>query len=276
MTPQDALIELLGRVGASQDAAVHISDHELSQWPDSAVAAMKTQRLLTKARRATSTPCPGCERDCMMPVHVIPAEDNWPARAIISCYERNDIGHVPVNFSKLEQWQTTGELIAAALAKLLGFSQPSVPVAEGRPWHIGTFKGRRHNGQVTLVADSNSLALALGGHTIPLVDVLTFEKNSLALDKAALIRMVDNPTSKSETETPEARKSRLIARVNQERAKGTRAFLQVVADEEGIHKSRLQQIISEKQKSTSSTVSSNIWAGLQQKPSSSKKPKTQY
>jgi hypothetical protein len=129
---------------------------------------------------------------------------------------------------------------------------------------------------VVLIAGGNSLNLALGGHTIPLVDVLTFEENKLDLDKAALIRMVDNPTSKSETETPEARKARLIARVNQERAKGTRAFLQIVADEEGIHKSRLQQIISKKQKSTSSTAPANMWADLQQKPSSSKKPKTQY
>ena len=36
MTPIDALIELLGRVGASQGAAVLINSQELNQWPDAA------------------------------------------------------------------------------------------------------------------------------------------------------------------------------------------------------------------------------------------------
>ena len=56
MTPQAALIELLGRVGASQGAAVLVNDVELGQWPTEAVAAMKTQHLLAKAR-------PGQQRD---------------------------------------------------------------------------------------------------------------------------------------------------------------------------------------------------------------------
>ena len=94
MTPQDALIELLGRVGASQGAAVLINDDELGQWPKAAVAAIKTQRLLIKTRPASSAICPGCERDCVMPVHVLPVEGKRPARVFISCDKRDDIGTV--------------------------------------------------------------------------------------------------------------------------------------------------------------------------------------
>ena len=54
MTPQAALVELLGRVGARNGAAVTVSTEELSQWPVAAVAAMKTQNLLLKARPAKS------------------------------------------------------------------------------------------------------------------------------------------------------------------------------------------------------------------------------
>ena len=43
MTPQAALIELLGRVGAGQGAAILINEDELRQWPSAAVAAMKSQ-----------------------------------------------------------------------------------------------------------------------------------------------------------------------------------------------------------------------------------------
>ena len=54
MSPKDALTELLGRVAACQGAVVLTNDDELSQWPSAAVAAMKSQRLLSKARPATS------------------------------------------------------------------------------------------------------------------------------------------------------------------------------------------------------------------------------
>jgi hypothetical protein len=59
MTPQAALIELLARVGARNGAAVFISAEELSEWPAAAVAAMKSKKLLAKARPAVSVVCPG-------------------------------------------------------------------------------------------------------------------------------------------------------------------------------------------------------------------------
>ena len=198
MTPQATLIELLGRVGASQGAAVLVNDDELSQWPSTAVAAMKTQRLLAKARNATSVICPECESGCVMLVHVIPAEGSQPARAFIVCEERDDTNKVPVDFSKLEQWQTTGELIAAALAKLLGFNQPSTQAADGTQWNIGTLRGKIHRSPVTLLA-GDSVALSLAGHTIPLMDVLSIEGDTLVLDKNELIRLVDSPAGESKS-----------------------------------------------------------------------------
>ena len=54
MKPQAALIELLARVGARNGAAVFVSAEELSQWPVAAVAAMKSQKLLARARPAIS------------------------------------------------------------------------------------------------------------------------------------------------------------------------------------------------------------------------------
>ena len=71
MTPLEALIELLVRVGGCQGSAVLVSDEELSQWPREAVLAMKAQKLLVKASPASSAACPGCERDCVMPVYTL-------------------------------------------------------------------------------------------------------------------------------------------------------------------------------------------------------------
>lgn len=274
VNPLHVILERLGFAAPAQ--GTFFPWDEVKKWPPGALGALLANGLLQPAQPAATIECDGCEENCMMQVTIYPVQDDKPGRAYITCDKRDDIGRVQVDFRRMEQWQAMDGMVAAAMANLLGISQPSAPAGEGRQWHIGTLKGRKHNGQVALVAGGNSLTLALGGHTIPLVDVLTFEENSLALDKAALIRMVDNPTSKGETETPEARKARLIARVNQEKAKGTRAFLQAVANEEGINASRLKQIIYEKQKSNSSTAPSNPWAGLLPKPTSSKKPKTQY
>lgn len=251
---------------------------EVKDWPAGALDSLKASGLLQPAQPMNAIVCDGCEENCTMPVTVYPAQEGKPGKAFITCDKRDDIGRVQVDFRRMEQWQTTCGLVASALAGLLDISLPTTQAADGGQWHIGTIKGKKHNGLATLARDGNGLTLALAGHTIPIVDMLTFEKNSLALDKAALIRMVDNPASKSETETPEARKARLIARVNQEKVKGTRAFLQVVADEEGISLSRLKQIIYGKQQSNSAIPPASPWAGLQvqNKPSSSKKPQTKY
>lgn len=255
MTPHAALIELLARVGACRGATVLVNDDELSLWPGVAVAAMKAQKLLVKARPASSAICPGCERDCVMPVHTPPAT-GAPASFIV-CDKRSDVNRVPVPISKLEQWQITGGLIADALARLLGLGQPTTQAADGRQWPIGVLKGKKHNSPVTLLAGDN-LTLSLAGHAVPLVDVLTFEENALALDKSALIRLVDQPEGNAED--PEARRERLKARVGEEKAKGTKAFNQVVAAEEKISVSRLKQLISDKPEPL------NTWSGLTASP----------
>ncbi len=270
---------VLERMGCSDPAmGAFFPWDEVKDWPVGALDGLMTKGLLQPAQPMSVIECDGCEEKCTMTVTVYPAQEDKPGKAFITCDKRDDIGRVQVDFRRMEQWQATGGLIATALAKLLEVSQPTNEAADCGQWHIGTIKGRKHNGQVMLVVDSNSLALALAGHTIPLVDVLSFEKNHLALDRAALIRMVDNPASKGETETPETRKARLVARVNQEKVKGTRAFLQTVANEEGINVSRLKQIIYDKQQSNSAIPPVSPWAGLQiqKNPSSSKKPKTKY
>jgi len=82
MTPQAALVELIMRVGAQQDAPVLVNDEELSQWPAAAVAAMKLQKLITMARPAGSAVCLGCERECVMTVHTPPTGTRNPGFAI--------------------------------------------------------------------------------------------------------------------------------------------------------------------------------------------------
>lgn len=239
MTPEAVLSELLERVAAGQEAAALVAEDELSRWPSAAVSEMKTQRLLAKARPASSAVCPGCERECTMPVHVLPDAAQGPA-AFIVCDKRSDINRVDVPIGRLEQWHTTGELIADLVARLLGVSRTASTAVNDREWTIGTLKGRKHKSLVTLRA-GNDLHLSLAGHVVPLADVLAFGQDILTVDKNGLIRRVDKPTSN--TETPSARRERLKARIAEEKARGRRAFLRTVAAEEGISVQRLKQIV---------------------------------
>ncbi len=253
MTPQDALAELLARLGAARGTPVFVNDEELSQWPPAAVAAMKSHKLLVKARPAVSVVCPGCERECVMPVQTVTYSTR--TASFIVCDKRSDINRVRVSALRLTQWQSTGVLIADALAVLLECSRTASTAANGGQWPVGILKGKTNKSAVTLRAESE-LQLLLAGHTVPLIEVLAIEKDALALDKTELMRLVGNPAANAVAETPEQRCDRLRALVGAEKAKGTRAFLQRVARDEGISVSRLKQIVDTKKSS------GNAWGDL--------------
>jgi len=97
---------------------------------------------------------------------------------------------------------------------------------------------------------------------------------SIPWDKSVLQNF---PAFRTKAESPHDRRSRLALRVMQEKTKGTKAFLKVVAEEEGIGKSRLQQIL----KAASATNakpkqnSTNTWQAVldPEKQTNEKNPK---
>lgn len=251
---------------------------EVKDWPAGALDMLVTSGLLQQAQPMTTIECDGCEEKCInKPVVVYPAHEDKPGRAFITCDKRDDIGRVRVDFRRMEQWQTMGGLIAAALARLLGLPRTTTLAADGKQWNVGTLKGSVHRSPVTLLA-GDGLTLALAGHAVPLVEVLAIKESVLALDKAALIRLVNNPAGNSEAETTEARRKRIRARVHEEKVKGTKAFLRVVAEEEGISISRIKQLVKNDEPLEGEVLINPLWAGLaiKTKQTSSKKPSTKY
>jgi hypothetical protein len=193
MTPEAVLVELLERVGARNGAAVLVGEHELNEWPSAAIAAMKSQFLLTKARPASSAVCPGCERECLMPVHVLTDKRREP-EAFIVCDKRSDINRVPVPVSCLEQWQASGDSIAKLLSGLLGLHHTGAGGVDAARWEVGMLKGAKHSSHVVLVA-GGKLILSLAGHSVPLADVLALEGNAFKVDRRTLTRLVDQPVA---------------------------------------------------------------------------------
>lgn len=251
MTPEAALVELLERVGAQRGAAIVVSDQELNEWPGDAVAAMKSHGLITKARPAASVVCTECERECVMPVHILSGSAHGP-EAFIVCDKRSDINRVPVPISCLEQWQVSGPSVANLLASLLALHRSGAGDTSNGRWDIGMFKGAKHASHLVLLADG-TLTLALAGHSIALADVLTLEGNRFTVDKRTLNRLVDQPIAGAgDAESAAQRRERIKKRVQALKAKGIKAFLKVVADEEGISVSRLKQLLHEESAPTKS------------------------
>lgn len=249
MTPEDAFIELLNRVAALQGASVLISADELAQWPGEVVAAMKAQKLITRARPASSAVCPGCEEECVMPVHTIPLPSRDPA-LFIACDKRDDIGRVPVPTASLEQWQASGDSIADLLAGLLGLQRSNMGSTSAGRWEVGVFRGKQHTSHLVLLA-GGKLTLTLAGHSIALSEVLALNGDVFKVDARRLTHLVDHPVAGAgDVESSEKRRERIRKRVEDLKAKGEKAFLKTVAEEEGLSISRIKQLIRD-DKSTS-------------------------
>jgi hypothetical protein len=200
MKPVDVLIELLDRVGANQGAAVLLNNDELRQWPSEAVKAMQLQRLVVKARPAASAICPGCEQQCVMPVHTVPVTAR-SAVSFIVCDKRNDTNRVPVSADRLIQWQCNAELVCGFIAACLGLRRSDRKTANADLWEIGVASGNKRRQMLCLQADGG-LTLVVGGDRMPLAESIAFSDGQYSLDGAMIRRMVDAATTADNRYTP--------------------------------------------------------------------------
>jgi hypothetical protein len=200
MTPLDAILELLGRMGALRGAAALVSEEELSHWPSEAVKSMKSQKLLVKARPAASVVCPGCEEECVMPVYTLPAGPRGPASFIV-CDKRSDTNRVAVAAEQLTQWRCEMDALCRFAAQSLGLRRSDKPSAIGELWEIGVATGDKRKQMLCLRADGE-LALVAGNNELPLSEFIGYGNGKYSLDQAAIRRQVDSATTADSRYTP--------------------------------------------------------------------------
>ncbi len=200
MKPVDALIELLDRVGANQGAAVLVNDDELRQWPTEAIKAMKSQRLVAKARSAPSAICPGCEGQCVRPVHTLTAAAGSTASFIV-CDKRDDTNRVPVPAGQLIQWQCNAELVCGFVAASLGLRRTDRQTANAHLWEIGVATGNKRS-QMLCLQTNGGLTVVVGDNRVPLAELISFCDGLYSLDGAMIRRMVDAATTADNRYTP--------------------------------------------------------------------------
>ncbi len=200
MTPLEALLELLERVGASGGTTALLNEDELSHWPAEAVRELKSKRLLVKASPAASVVCPGCEQECAMPVQTFPAGAGRTACFVV-CDKRDDINRVDVPAERLKQWRCSAEGVAAFVAQSLGLRPESQRKAAAGLWELGLVKGKRRSQLVCLRA-GEVLELVAGGNAIPLSEPVCFGAEGYSVDCEVIRQLVDAATTGDSRYTP--------------------------------------------------------------------------
>ena len=200
MTPQTVLIDLLERLAAGRGDSVLVSDHDLGQWPPEAVAALKSQKLIAKARVSTSAICPGCERECVMPVEMLPTTTRIPV-AFIVCDKRIDINRVPVPLDRLTQWQCSAQTVCEFVANAVGVRHAIKQTVDASLWEIGVATGKTRSQMLCLQA-KEAFAFVAGGNALPLADFIGYANGAYSIDAGMVQQLVDAATTADTRYTP--------------------------------------------------------------------------
>lgn len=200
MTPQAVVIELLERLAAARGDAVLISNYELGQWPPDAVAALKSQKLIAKARASTSAVCPGCERECVMPVQTLPSTAR-SATAFIVCDKRSDTNRVQVPLERFAQWQCNVHAVCEFVAHAAGVRSAIRQTDDAGLWEMGVATGKKRS-QMLCLQTKGALALVAGGNVLPLADFIGYANGAFSIDAVMVQKLVDSATTADPRYTP--------------------------------------------------------------------------
>jgi hypothetical protein len=224
---------------------VVVSSDELQQWPVDAVAAFKAHGALRPGKPSDTAVCPGCERACVMPVQQR-QQPTRPAAAFVVCDKRDDLGRVALTAAHLERWRVDGQTLGDALAGLLDTSACHPVPGVSFLYRLGVVEGAADKAPVQLrFEESGRAVLEVAGHSVELAAVLKVAGTKLALDTRHLARCADAPASGAALppETPAQRTARLQARKTTLQQRGVKAFLPVLAEEEGVSVSMVKRIL---------------------------------
>lgn len=190
MTLQEVLQELIQRLGSGGDTV--LAWEQLREWPKGAIEVFQKAGWIEATVAASTVECSGCEQNCFMPVHVLPARNGQPVRAYVVCDRPVDLGRIRIPISRLRQWQITEAQVALWLSGALGLKgKPERDQARG-VFTLGNLQGKKRLGSVEFDT-AESVCLNTSGHSRPLSEVVIFEGDQPRIDRSAILEMVDLP-----------------------------------------------------------------------------------
>ena len=186
MSPEAVLLDLGSRAGASPSREVRVDSHELARWPEEAVSALKSQKLIRRARRARTKVCQGCGRQCAMPVE-------WgsnPSVPWVVCDKRSDINRVPVPVDRLAQWRTSADILGRFIAAGLSLRWRGWKAEDHGELEIRMDTGEKP-GKMLKLRIEGELAFVTGTSALALSKVLFFRGGGFGLEETRIRRWMD-------------------------------------------------------------------------------------
>ena len=110
-------------------------------------------------------------------------------RTFIVCDRRNDVGYVGLEEQVLQQWQMTGRQLARFLVHELELAHPLEP-AKDPSMPLGWMGGKRGPRMIFLSLVGTPRIL-IGGHEVPLLDIIEWEAGRLGIASEAMQLVVD-------------------------------------------------------------------------------------
>jgi hypothetical protein len=199
MRPEAAFIDLLERIVAVHPAPARISAAELMRFPQTAVAALKKQNLLTPTKAASSIVCRACEKHCNRPVHAATTASG-EVRSFIVCEQLSDVNRVPVKPPFLEQWQITFRHLANFVAADLSI-RPNFKTSASHILGLGLGKGKKRT-QLLRLRCAEELLLEIGDKSIPLAELVAFDEDRFTLEQQFIQQAIDDSGTGDPRHTP--------------------------------------------------------------------------
>ena len=260
---EQAFHQVLNRLAYAGDGEAFLSFDDVNLFDATALENLQKLGVLKPVADARVAICDGCDVGCAMNVEFFRDSTHPKIKALIVCDKDKDIGVVAVPLERLKRWQVSERLIAEMVRDLLGNTQSVAK--DNALWRLGMVDGGQHKAQVSLKFDRDALVLA-SGHSVLLMELLSFNKNVLKIDLKKIKKMVNEPTGFSDdVESTKARNARMLKRRNELKSQGVRAFNKIIAIEENVSASTVKNAIisaEKEQKAQSNPKSSNKFKNL--------------
>jgi hypothetical protein len=191
MNPTDLLIEVLNRIAQTHNNTAVFTTQELNQYPEAAISALTSQKLLTQATPTVDAQCPGCEEQCTRPVHKRTHPVTGQPSVFVVCDLRTDTHYVPIDNDQLIQWVCNANSVCAFIAKGLNIRFRSKYANTSKLWEIG-YLSKNQKGQILKLKAKKELHLIAGDRQIPLADTIDYEDAAFFLDPNSIYPLINS------------------------------------------------------------------------------------
>jgi hypothetical protein len=163
-----------------------LSWFSVNLWQEQAFTLMLDNKLITPVSKAKSFQCRYCEKNCT--IDVIPHSYPNKTRYYAVCEDpimHEQVGRITIPSEQLKQWQISIKQLAILIADLLGLACDIRYKADQKSIALGALKSKVA-GRKSVVLNVEPLSLVINQSVLPINELLFFEGNRLALDKAKI------------------------------------------------------------------------------------------